>query len=143
MTAKFESDTSIQNQVKALWVTYRSLDPSPPTSGKPLDSLIQVVKTAVDKIKSRGGQVIFVRSPSSGPFRDGEAMAFPREKYWDKLLQETNTPGIHFADYPLIDHFQCPEFSHLTQSDAKIYTRELIRILEEEKDWKFPHKPGK
>lgn len=141
MTPRFEADTNIQNQVKSLWQVYRSMDPSPPTTGKPLDSLIQVVKVAVDNIRSRGGQVIFVRSPSSGPFRQGEVMAFPREKYWDRLLTETASPGIHFADYPVIDHFQCPEFSHLKKSDAVVYTTELVRILEQEKNWKFPHKP--
>lgn len=140
MTKQFETDTSLQNQVKSLWNTYRTLDPAPPTTGAPLDSLIAVVKTAVDNIRSRGGQVIFVRSPSSGPFWMGEQMGFPREKYWDKLLKETNTAGIHFADYPAINHFVCPEFSHLTRSDAVIYTTEIVRILEQEKNWQFAHK---
>ncbi len=83
---------------------------------------------------------MFVRTPSSGPFKIGEEKGFPRVEYWDKLLQYTNTPGIHYMDYPLIDHFECPEFSHLSKSDAVIFTKEFIRILETEKGWAFPSK---
>lgn len=143
MTPHFEKDTSVQNEVKNLWNVYRQMDKSPPTSGAPLDSLIGEVRVLIDRIKSRGGQVIFVRSPSSGPFWQGEQMGFPREKYWDRLLKETNTQGIHFADYPVINHFICPEFSHLTRSDAVIYTKEIVRILEQEKGWQFPYQPKK
>jgi hypothetical protein len=68
----------------------------------------------------------------------GENMGYPRDKYWDKLLAYTQCTGIHYSDYPVIAHFECPEFSHLTRSDAKIFTKEFIRILTEEKGWTFP-----
>lgn len=137
MTENFETDTRQQNQVKGIWNFFRSLNKEPPVSGAKLDSILVVVKTAVDKIKERGGQVLFVRTPSSGPFLMGENMGFPREKYWDRILSTTGCPGIHFADYPPIAHFQCPEFSHLKQSDAALFTKEFIRILQEEKGWRF------
>jgi hypothetical protein len=56
-------------------------------------------------------------------------MGFPRQKYWDRLLHETNAPGIHFADYPAIANFHCPELSHLTKKDAIIFTQHFIQIL--------------
>jgi hypothetical protein len=138
MTDKFSADTNLQNQVKAIWDSFRKASKDPPASGPKLDSMFNRVKIAVDKIKARGGQVLFVRTPSSGAFLMGEKMGFPREKYWNPLLAITNCPGIHFADYPVLDHFVCPEFSHLSQSDAKVFTKEFIRILSEEKGWKFP-----
>ena len=67
-------------------------------------------------------------------------MGLPREKYLNRLLEITRSTGIHFADYPALDHFICPEFSHLSQPDAIVFTREFIRILQEEKGWKFPNK---
>ena len=66
-----------------------------------------------------------------------ENMGFPREKYWDRLLAATNCPGIHYADYPALDHFICPENSHLSLSQAKEFTANFIKILSEEKGWKF------
>lgn len=142
MTDRFLIDTNQQNQVKGVWDFLRKASKDPPASGGKLDSIFATVKTSVDKIKARGGQVIFVRTPSSGPFLMGEKMGYPREKYWNKLLEITNCTGIHFADYPVIDHFVCPELSHLSQPDATIFTKEFIRILNEEKGWRFPKLPA-
>ncbi|MEO6538814.1 MAG: hypothetical protein ABIT07_09970, partial [Ferruginibacter sp.] len=150
MTNKFLSDTFLQNQVKGLWDFYRNLNPPLPPPGPKLDSflisakaaldsILVVVKADVDKIQARGGQIIFVRTPSGGPFLMGEKMGFPREKYWDRLLAVTNRPGIYFEDYPAIAKFVCPEFSHLKQSDAIIFTKNLVEILKQ-KGWSFPNK---
>jgi hypothetical protein len=67
----------------------------------------------------------------------GEKMGFPREKYWDRLLAYTGCAGIHYADYPDLDHFICPEDSHLKRADAAIFTQKIIQILEQEKGWKL------
>ena len=141
MTNFFETDTNQQNQVRGIWDFFRKLSKDPPASGTKLDSILTSVKSAIDKIKARGGQVIFVRTPSSGPYLMGEKKGFPREKYWDRLLTFTNCKGIHFEDYPAIAHFDCPEFSHLKQSDAIVFTENFIKILQEEKGWKFSKSP--
>ena len=142
MTNKFAADTNMQNQVKGVWEFFRKMSKDPPASGGKLDSIMASVKVSVDKIKARGGQVIFVRTPSSGGFLMGEKMGYPREKYWDRLLAETKCAGIYFLDYPAIDHFQCPEWSHLKQSDATIFTENFIKILHEEKGWAFAKLPA-
>lgn len=142
MTDKFLKDTLDQNKVKGLWDFYRKAGTEPPASGPKLDSIIRTVTADIDKIKARGGQVIFVRTPSSGPFLIGERMGFPRTKYWQPLLDSTRTAGIHFEDYPSLSHFQCPEFSHLSPADAVVYTKALINILQKDKGWVFPHKPS-
>ncbi len=139
MTNKFVADTNLQNKVKGIWESFRKMSKEQPPSGAKLDSIFTVVKNCVDKIKARGGQVIFVRTPSSGGFLMGEKMGFPREKYWDKLLSFTNSPGIHFEDYPAIANFVCPELSHLSQADAIVFTKNFINILQE-KGWIFPNK---
>ncbi len=143
MTAAFLTDTAEQNKVKGIWEFFRSISKEQPVAGGKLDTILTTVKTAVDKIKARGGKVLFVRTPSSGPFLVGENKAFPREKYWDRLLAYSNCPGIHFADYPVIANFSCPEFSHLSQPDAVIFTKEFIRILKDDKGWKFPLMTGR
>ena len=141
MTTTFLADTSLQNQVKGIWAAMRAMNRRPPPNGPVLDSIVNSVKMATDRIKARGGQILFVRTPASGPMWAGEQAAFPREKFWDRVLEATGSPGIHFADYVSTDHFQCPEFSHLSPSDATIYTQELIKILLLEKGWKFPKLP--
>jgi hypothetical protein len=61
-------------------------------------------------------------------------MAFPREKFWDKLLAVTECEGIHFEDYDEIAHYQCPEFSHLSVPQAVSFTKSFINILQD-KGW--------
>lgn len=142
MTNKFTSDTILQNKVKAIWASFIKMSKEPPASGTKLDSILNTVKIAVDKIRARGGQVLFVRTPSSGPYYHmGESKVFAREKYWDRILSTTNSPGIYFADYPAISNFICPEFSHLSQQDAVVFTKEFIQILNKEKGWQFPKMP--
>jgi hypothetical protein len=136
MTAGFVADTNQRNQVKAIWGLLRG-DPFPPMSGKPLDSVMQSVKSDVDKIKARGGDVIFVRPPSTGGFIMYEQKGFPRKAYWDRLLTATGCKGIYFGDYPVIAQLECPEWSHLSPQGAIVYTQNLVSILEKEKGWNF------
>ena len=138
MTDKFERDTNLQNRVSGIWQFFNSMsEGAPPMSAAELDAIFQSVKTAIDKIKARGGAVLFLRPPCSGPELEGESKAYPREKYWDRLLAITGCPGIHYADYPAIDHFICPEDSHLKVQDAAVFTQNIIQILEQEKGWKL------
>lgn len=144
MTSKFVSDTNQQNKVKGNWAFFASLSKgAPPMPNGELNAIFVSVKNAIDKIKARGGEVLFVRTPSSGGYLMGENKAFPRDQYWDKLLAFTKCPGIHFLDYPEIDHFVCPEFSHLKRPDAIVFTKEFIKILEKDKGWKLHHSKSK
>ncbi len=140
MTPRFVADTSLQNRVKAIWVCLGRVMAGPPPSQGKLDSFLHMIKVATDKIKSRGGQVLFIRNPSSGPMRENEVKGFARAQYWDKLLAVTGCQGIFFSDYPSLSSFVCPEWSHLKPADAKIYTRELIKILQKDKGWTFNKK---
>jgi hypothetical protein len=133
MTDRFLSDTNLQNQVKGIWVFYGKATTEPPISGKKLDSIMNNVKGSVAKIQSRGGRVIFVRTPSSSPMFDMELQGYPREKYWDRLLAETGCDGIYFKDYPELSGFVCPEWSHLAPHDAISFTHALIRIMEKKR----------
>ncbi len=139
ITDRFLADNNLHNRVKGIWAFFAAgRKGAPPMPAEELTAIIESVKVATDKIKARGGEVLFVRTPSSNPMLAGENMAFPRETHWERLLAATNCQGIHFADYPALDHFVCPELSHLSQQDAIVFTRHLAQILAREKGWKFP-----
>lgn len=137
MRPVFVADTNLQNRQKAIWAFFGK-NRRPPLDGPLLDSLLQTIKADVDKIKARGGDVVFVRTPSSGWFWEGEQHGFPREKYWDRILSTTGCKGFHFTDYPETDHYECPELSHLSPADAVLYTKHLASTLQREAGWKFP-----
>lgn len=135
MTDQLVNDTNKLNQVKMVWEMFGKMAAQmPPITDEAIDGIIASVKASCDKIQARGGKVIFVRTPSSGPLLAVERMAFPREKFWNKLLSVTGCEGIHFEDYPTISKFECPEFSHLSVPQAMSYTKTLISILKD-KGW--------
>jgi hypothetical protein len=59
----------------------------------------------------------------------GEMHVFPRTTGWEPLLAATRSKGFHFMDNPATAHLICPEWSHLSPSDAVSYTRALIGQL--------------
>jgi hypothetical protein len=74
-------------------------------------------------------QVLFVRMPSDGEFLAYENRYFPRKRTWDALLSATGAPGIHFEDYPDLQGYYLPEWSHMTRPGAERFTAALYRII--------------
>jgi hypothetical protein len=85
---------------------------------------------AVAKLRARGVKVVFVRPPSAGPYLEAEERELPRAATFDALLVATGAPGIHFQDYPELQEFELPEWSHLSEPDAERFTAALYAILE-------------
>ena len=129
MTPLFVTDTSLNNKVSNLWHMLMGGPPPPPMQDSALLAICISVKNNIDKIKARGGSVVFVRTPSSGAVFEGEKKGLPRERFWDRLLKETNCIGFYFADYPVLANMICPEESHLSPQDAIVYTQQLITQL--------------
>lgn len=135
MTHAFVTDTSLQNQVKEVWQDIGAHSPKQAIAGPPLLAILNETKQSVDRIRARGGQVLFIRTPSNGPMRAIEKQLFPRAQYWDRLLTHTQSPGIHFEDYPALTRFVCPEWSHLTPGDAIRFSQDLIPVIEQKTGW--------
>lgn len=121
----------VMDRVKALW--QRIIDQQIAHGAADMNRLLEDYKADVQLIKERGGQVVFIRHPSSGDFLEFEKKNYPRDKFFDRLCQETGCYGIHFEDFPALATLQCPEWSHLTPDDADHYTRKIIEILKQQK----------
>lgn len=131
MWSRAEQDTAFQDHIKGVWMGLFSLaQPLPPEL---LAMIRGQIAADVAKIRERGGDVIFVRFPSSGDLLELERAITPRETHWDMLLAETGCLGIHFEDYPELAAYDCPEWSHLTSTDSVTFTRELLRIIATER----------
>ena len=87
------------------------------------------VTAAVEKIRSRGGKIVFVRFPHTGGLKELEDRITPREKTWDPLLKMTGAPGIYYSDFPDLSGFNCPEWSHLSAGDSVEFSKRLVPHL--------------
>ena len=119
--------------------------PKPPPSMDTPQKLQKVIDTQIDravaavaKLRARGVQVLFVRPPSIGPYYAFEQHVFPRATTWDVLLRRTGAPGIHFEDYPQLQGYDQPEWSHLSAAEANRFTAALVPIIQRD----YWRKPG-
>jgi hypothetical protein len=88
-------------------------------------------KRAVDKIRARGGEVVFVRPPSAPELRVNEEAQVPKAVGWDHLLRYTQSVGVHADDLANAQQLTLPEWSHLNRACATVFTDAYVRYLSE------------
>lgn len=131
MWSRMETDPAVQHKVQQVWLPLFGRVP-PAFPPELTDAIFGGIRADVEKIRARGGRVVFIRCPSSGTLLELERGLRPRALYWDRLLRETGAPGIHFEDHAELQGLFCPEWSHLTRSDAVVFTRHLAEIVRRE-----------
>lgn len=132
MWDRVEHDPAYQKIARDTWLALLHLPrPNVPPEAirQGFEQLLAEVGEDVRRIRERGGDVVFVRAPSSGPFLAAENGGFPRERTWDPLLQATNAVGIHFEDHADLRDVELPEWSHIRAGDTGRFTRALVRHL--------------
>ena len=142
MWSKVENDAAYRALARSIWA--QRFDGPPPHGLDTPQKLQQAIDTQIGKaakaiatLRARGVQVLFVRPPSIGPYHAFEQHVFPRATTWDVLLQRTGAPGIHFEDYPQLQGYNQPEWSHLSASEATRFTAALVPIIQSEY-WRKP-----
>ena len=131
MWSKVENDPEYRALARRIWAE----DFEPTTTAKQaehdkaIDGEIDRAVKVVDKLRKRGVEVIFVRAPSADDFLAFEDREFPRAKTWDVLLAKTGAPGIHFKDYPELQGYLLPEWSHLAAHEKPRFTEALYGII--------------
>src|SRR5256884_367992 len=130
--------SELQKRIQQIWLPLFTLPPPP--SYVPKDVFMAKMKDAietrfrdtvraVEKLRARGGKIVFVRLPVSGGLKALEDQTTPRKQTWDPLLQGTRAPGIYFEDFPELASFNCPEWSHLSAGDSVEFSKRLVPHL--------------
>lgn len=133
-----EPGSELAKRIQQIWLPLFSIPPPP--SYVPKDVFMAKMKegiqkrfadvtVAVEKIRARGGKIVFVRFPHSGGLKELEDKITPRQQTWDPLLQMTKAPGIYYSDYPELSGFNCPEWSHLSAGDSVEFSKRLVPHL--------------
>ena len=117
MWSKVETDAAYRELARNIWRQDFKPSPDDPSAAEVRKTALEEIDKAakaVAKLKARGIKVLFVRLPSSGEYLAYERRVFPRADTWDQLLARTGAPGIHFEDYPQLQGYELPEWSHMT-----------------------------
>jgi hypothetical protein len=126
---RVEQPGFLQDHAREAWGPFGN--ERPPLKDEHIDAAIADVVESVKKIRARGGEVVFIRPPSDGPFLEREKRNAPRAKTWDRLLRESGAFGIHYEDYATMRGLEVPEWSHLSRRDAARFTRAYVEVLGE------------
>lgn len=125
--SRLETDLRLRDHARLAWGPFDGSGPPPASVAR----AIAESKQAVQTIRARGGNVVFIRAPSAGLYYENEQHFAPRAKTWDTLLAETGAFGIHFEDYPAMQNLEVPEWSHLSRDSATRFTRAYVGVLRE------------
>src|SRR5437588_147212 len=133
-----EPGSELAKRIQQIWLPL--FTPPPPPSFVPKDVFFAEMKkgiekrfadvaAAITKIRARGGKIVFVRFPHAGGLKQLEDRLTPRAQTWDPLLKMTNSPGIHYSDFPELSGFDCREWSHLSAGDSVEFSKRLVPHL--------------
>jgi hypothetical protein len=130
--------SKLARMIQQIWIPL--FTPPPPPSYIPKDVFMAKmteaieqrfydVVAAVQKLRARGGKIVFIRLPHTGELKTLEDRDTPRAQTWDPLLKGTASPGISYDDYPELSGFDCPEWSHLSAGDSVEFSKRLVPHL--------------
>jgi hypothetical protein len=130
--------SELAKRIQQIWLPLFT-PPPPPTyvpgevfmenMGKAIEARFRDTTKAVEKLRARGGKIVFVRFPNGGELKALEDRLNPRARDWERLLKDTNVPGIYFEDFPELSAFVCPEWSHLSAGDSVEFSKRLVPHL--------------
>lgn len=82
------------------------------------------------QLQARGGRLVLVRFPTAEFLWARDDAVYPKDEYWDYLVELTGATGIHFMDYPQLQQFRLPDGRHLDQRDKGTFTAFLIEKMQ-------------
>src|SRR2546428_7543642 len=101
--------SELAQRIQQIWIPLFT-PPPPPTYipkeqfmakiGEAIGGRFRDTAAAIEKIRARGGKIVFVRFPHSGRLSQLEDRDTPRQKNWDPFLKMTGAPGIYYSAFP-------------------------------------------
>ncbi|MDX1642853.1 MAG: hypothetical protein R3244_00700 [Thermoanaerobaculia bacterium] len=101
-----------------------------PATAQDVAALADRTRRAAAAIERRGGRVLLALLPVTGSAREAEERLFPRGDYWQELVEKSGLEAVHFADYPELGAFECPDGVHLEADQARRFTEAFATHLE-------------
>jgi hypothetical protein len=128
------TDLQLRDATRNTWIGLVNFA-LPSATPEIVDRVIADAVRDVEKIRARGGDVVFIRPPSDGALLAAERKRLPKGDGWDRLLRETGAVGVHWEEHASMRGLDIPEWSHLTRESATRFTRAYVGVLMDEVPW--------
>lgn len=121
---------SFENQqIKNFWSTTINLaGPIPEETRHGMNSsLTEFLKPLVEKQRAKGGDILFIRFPTSGDFRKEELLNDYTNNFWLPVMTKLDAPYLDSYDYPeLSSELEIPEWSHLSRNSQDKWSLNVV-----------------
>jgi hypothetical protein len=91
---------------------------------------IERAVSAVEKLRARGVETVFVVMPYEGHYAVSVPDFAPRELTWDILIEKTGALGLHFEDHEEMQGYYLPEWSHMSAAEADRFTEAFYHLVQ-------------
>jgi hypothetical protein len=129
---QIERNNYLREHARSIWMEVFA---GPTVKPDDVERVIADTRSDINRIRARGGEVVWIRPPSSGPLLEIERIRYPRGEVWDRLMRETSSFGVYFEDYPTMQSLHCVDWSHLNRASATAYTDAYVSVLREHVEW--------
>lgn len=121
------------DQILAFWMLGLGRDPEPPEKMQEMaDEAVELFAPLVEKLRARGGDVVFIRMPSDGKYLEHDLATNYRELTWDPMAEGFGAVSINTMDYPeLSSDLEIPEWSHLSRQSQDDFSRRIVPVIEQ------------
>lgn len=113
----------------------------------PAEKIQEMAQTSIDfyaplikELRSRGGDMVFVRLPSSGEYLKFDLKTDYYNNMWKPMIEGLEVVGLNAMDYPeLSDELETPEWSHLSRASQDKFSHIVFGYIDKEYQKKFGH----
>ena len=121
-------------QITNFWTVRGGLSRPPP----PPEALVEMTEDAiaffsplVDKFRQRGGEVVFIRMPSDGGYKEAELGVDYKANVLLPMMDGIGAPLINSMDHPeLSSELNIPEWSHLDRASQDLWSARIVPYIE-------------
>lgn len=133
MWAPIEQKGSFDNkQILNFWLPGLDLNKL-----KTPEEMDKMVKDAIDffvplltTLQERGGDMVFIRMPSSGLYLERDIKSNHRENLWLPMINTFNAPAINTMDFAeLSTDLEIPEWSHLSRKSQDLWSDNIVPYI--------------
>lgn len=133
MWAPIEQRGSFDNQqILNFWLPGIDKIETPDEMANMAQEAIDFFSPLITKLQARGGDMIFIRMPSSGLYLEQDINSKHQQHLWLPMIKGFNAPAINSMDFDeLSTDLDIPEWSHLSRKSQDEWSARIIPYIKD------------
>ena len=129
MFSSVVSNPEFAKKIQDIWNQFLPNLPDYDAIENNMPSVFEDYLLLINKFKSRGGKIIFIRHKAEANWNIHIQGFLPRAKVWDVFIGMVDCPSYHFEDYEFMSKYTLPDWSHMNSEDAISYTKDMVNKM--------------